>query len=149
MEPQPAGINRPKKSKKDAFPSQAIGGLSPLAFLEQWYKFLAKTGRQSQFVVQLHKTSAALHVNEDKCSLCSANQLLPRCKSFKKLPIERVRELRACFNCLRTWCQDLHARRMLGVPGKASHHPIASGCDHGIGDKQSSRGHESKSDRQL
>ncbi|KOX67764.1 hypothetical protein WN51_08192 [Melipona quadrifasciata] len=86
-----------------------------IVFLEQQYRFLAIDSQSGEITPSTscrliaqrkRKPAAVLNANEVRCPFCSDNHLLSRCESFKKLAIERrretVRELRVCFNCLRS-----------------------------------------------
>ena len=79
------------------------------AFVEQRYKFLAKTVRPSQATQSTsnefttprpHRPSVALHTNEGRCLFCFSNHLLSQCKGFKRLETDRriktVKEVRVC-----------------------------------------------------
>ena len=104
-------------------------------FLEQRYKFLSKTSRPNQLVpfnrssAQRHyKPSIALHANERKCPSCSANHTLAQCRGFKKLAtdrrIDRVEELRVCFNCLLSGHTAKTCTRGACHACKARHHTL-------------------------
>ncbi|XP_076397934.1 uncharacterized protein LOC143266219 [Megachile rotundata] len=85
------------------------------SFLEQHYKFLAKSVRGNTSSSPSPKCSiqkpqsrpvSFVATECNKCPLCSSEHTLVACKAFKALTVNarrsKVKELRVCFNCLRT-----------------------------------------------
>ncbi|XP_076392689.1 uncharacterized protein LOC143265292 [Megachile rotundata] len=85
------------------------------SFLEQHYKFLAKSVRGNTSSSPSPKCSiqkpqsrpvSFVATECNKCPLCSSEHTLVACKTFKALTVNarrsKVKELRVCFNCLRT-----------------------------------------------
>ena len=125
-------MHEPKTSERNACPSWAGGRLfrtckpscSPY-HVNQINPYHLRSRSSAQ---RHHKSSVALHNNERKCPSCSANHTLAQCRGFKKFAtdrcIERVNELRVCFNCLLSVHTAKTCTRCACHTCRAKHHTL-------------------------